>query len=175
MATKHVKGDSDELKEARRIEQEIAKMREQYEALMRTEGSRMVMVAFNAAQKLCPDLGVIAWSQYSPHWNDGEPCVFGVCESFAGPKGTDVSKLSSPYRLDDVSKEDAEAHPAFYAERTYNDGTRKYYVLSDLAHGAKNAFDSFIQSRDTMLALFGDHKDIFVTEAGVEVRDCDHD
>ena len=47
-----------------------------------------------------PDAQVVRWYQYTPHFNDGDPCVFGVGD-------VETSKI----RLSEISDEVKEAYP----------------------------------------------------------------
>ena len=66
-------GKISELKEAARKAVEEA-LKPAREALMRD---------FHAAFEKHPEVKAIAWVQYTPYFNDGEPCEFGVRDAYA--------------------------------------------------------------------------------------------
>jgi hypothetical protein len=54
-----------------------AKARE-LEELMKAEGKSIVLEAAKQFFEACPEVEAVRWTQYAPHFNDGEPCEFGV-------------------------------------------------------------------------------------------------
>ena len=43
-------------------------------------GSDLLQKEFDALFIEYPEIGKIEWTQYTPYFNDGDPCVFGVGE-----------------------------------------------------------------------------------------------
>jgi hypothetical protein len=114
-----------------------------------------------------PFVRAIAWTQYTPYFNDGEPCKFGVKDvhiftEYEFPKedykhitdqgvyeGTDTWYLNhAKYREDWMSDEFAEDYKMFMA---------------------------FQEDEDTMETIFGDHVQIWITPEGIQVDEYDHD
>ena len=69
---------------SKEIDKEIEEMsaaREAYNKLMRENGEalvkRIVTRMFEVAEG---KLGTVAWTQWAPHFNDGDPCTFSVHE-----------------------------------------------------------------------------------------------
>ena len=99
-----------------------------------------------------PDVTGIRWRQYTPYFNDGDPCEFAVHEAEV--------KLSAGTGGDE------------------DDGWE--YSLPD-KHPAKKVireFSDLIQSEgmiDVMETVFGDHVQVVVTPEGVTADDYEHD
>jgi hypothetical protein len=94
----------------------------------------------------------IRWRQYTPYFNDGEPCVFSVHELEALPVGRD----------------DGEDWDYIYgkAENGYDEADWGGLVeLSKTLQGMQ----------DELEAVFGDHVQVIVTRDGVEVEEYEHD
>lgn len=45
-------------------------------------GSKPFFEAFQKLTKVVPEITRLSWTQYTPHWNDGEACYFSVHEWF---------------------------------------------------------------------------------------------
>lgn len=68
MTTERLKQVTGELEAAK------ARMRE----FAKSEGRSAVHAAFQELFAKYPRIGAVRWTQYTPHFNDGEPCVFSV-------------------------------------------------------------------------------------------------
>ena len=115
------------------------------------------------------NLQTLRWTQYTPYFNDGDPCEFRVCELNA------VSKV-------DGEVEDYYDHTApweskkgeWYGLKT-DDGETRFTI--DEAK-AINSFDDLIQSNELepiMKQMFGDHCEVIITVDGVTTEEYDHD
>lgn len=61
--------------------QDLADKLTEMKATMKTEGKRLFGEYLKVEiAKLPPDVTAVRWTQYAPHFNDGDPCVFGVNE-----------------------------------------------------------------------------------------------
>ncbi len=93
-----------------------------------------------------PVLVSFSWRQYTPYFNDGDTCHFGVHE-VSEVNGQDV------YDLDE------------------EDGVYQMLkVAIDACEALVSSFDE-----DDMEAMFGDHVTVTVTRDSVETESCDHD
>ena len=102
-----------------------------------------------------PDIQAIKWVQYTPYFNDGDPCEFRVGDfSFCN---TDDKEVLSDVWYD-----------------WYN-GDGEDPIISN---NRTDAFESSYLSsaaEDVMLATFGDHAEIIATIDGFQVEHYDHD
>lgn len=140
------------------------------------------------------DLGIqrASWAQYTPYFNDGEPCEFSVYAGDdellwpGGFEGTawDMEYYSKPYKGssymygDKASWEKREAqyratHEAKQAEiKALNFDTDFIDKVGETWDDISTALRSM---EDMLLAAFGDHAKITVTPDGVEVNEHEHD
>lgn len=132
----------------------------------------------------------LRWAQYTPYFNDGDPCVFGITPH--GLKGPDeeagdyedgfstMSSYEYSYWSDEAKK--------FYgkpASRTYNRETRKYDEAADavegehpeMLHQAKKVLGMIGSGafNDVLLELFGDHAEVTLRKDKIEVEFYEHD
>lgn len=101
-----------------------------------------------------PTLVKFGWIQYTPYWNDGEPCEFSA-------------QLESPHMLlvgqdDEVYEEEA----WFPDDAEITDESIAFRAIIE--------FLSQFDDEDVEI-LFGDHCQVTVTEDGVEVEEYEHD
>lgn len=134
------------------------------------------------------DLNVVAfgWRQYTPYFNDGDPCEFGahgLWVKTVWDKDVDEDE-------DDEWGDDEEYYSVDYGDgvigaHTYDNSTgtyRRMYgnmnpVVARVRENAQ-ALDAAIQSGAFDLVLlekFGDHASIRATKEGFEVSTYDHD
>lgn len=136
-----------------------------------------------------PDLLGVRWTQYTPHFNDGDACEFGVhelCIKHKGVKG-DCDEddddfgwtwdLPSDYAFDRKwlkEEYDSEKYVTRRKEESASFSSEDAYLefIKDL-----KAVNAEVQGipEDVMEDLFGDHVQVTVTREGMEVEGYDHD
>lgn len=140
-------------------------------------------------------VGAFGWVQYTPYFNDGDPCVFGaneVCietpedaqnEDFdhGWEDSSQFSRYTDGYPVLKtlwVKSDDGEPQgwkPRYgdtdeWREIPNPDYDPTYGDPYTEVHRLRDLLDD-----DTLLEIFGDHVAIRVTPEGVEVSDYDHD
>lgn len=101
-----------------------------------------------------PEIEAIRWTQFTPYFNDGEPCEFSV--SYWSIKATG---LKSKYETDEPGE--------FLDEYSLSEENQSKF---------KDIYELFgLLDNDAMLVTFGDHAEITATKDGFEVDSCDHD
>lgn len=118
-------------------------------------GKKEIKAHLDEIFKANPDIKGIRWKQYTPYFNDGDPCEFSVHEalvSFGEETGGD-----------------------------YDDGYVGTYELKERKHKSLKdirEFSDLIQSEgmsSVMETVFGDHVQVTVTPEDVEVEEYSHD
>lgn len=61
---------------------DFRRMKAEYEEKLKTDGLAAMKTAFIDFFNEHPDIHALSWRQYTPYFNDGDPCVFGVREPY---------------------------------------------------------------------------------------------
>jgi len=110
--------------------------------------------AFKAVFAEYPNVTKLTWTQYTPYFNDGDPCVFSV---------NDLNVY------DETCVEGKDEND--YQEGVYvgwGEGAERYPLL----HNVGNCLS---QADDLLLEMFGDHCKVTVTPTGIDVDEYSHD
>ena len=87
----------------------MAEAREQ----VKKAGKNAVAALFKHFFATNPDVTGIGWTQYTPHFNDGDPCEFSVHEfSYTTKTGVDFAEVDSIYAGEDDDGAHASREPA---------------------------------------------------------------
>lgn len=104
-----------------------------------------------------PEIKAIGWSQYTPYFNDGEECVFGVGElNYALAEGFDEENING------------EGWDYSFYKQPPSISESSWKALKDLNQVLQGC-------EDQLQDAFGDHVQIIVTTKGVEVTEYEHD
>ncbi len=133
-------------KEIERLEAEIAKLKE-YDAES----------FFESLQ----EMGVerFSWTQYTPYFNDGEPCEFRVSEEL-------IEIVINGEEFNEI-----------YDLYDYRDGERVFEKPEHEKVFDLNIMEELKLNENLMLAIFGDHVKctVNVSERKIETEEYDHD
>lgn len=175
----------------------LQNLKDEYEKALREKGQEIMKGAVADFFKANPKITGVMWRQYTPYFNDGDPCVFRLGDpSFA------VSKVDVEDVPHSAGEDDGES--GFYSSydfslRDLND--RYYREHADAMRYAKEqnervqalmdrlgidrsvfvkAEESFQETvggapEDLFLAAFGDHKRVVLTPDEIFVEDYDHE
>jgi hypothetical protein len=132
-----------------------------------------------------PTMKAFGWAQYTPYFNDGEPCVFSVGSPwFLTVNDPDPDEIEDHYDFEigysghpTLGKQDYEwDNPRDWENR------RKVYGPYEGSHRASfmacNALADAIDSgafEDVLLEAFGDHAQVTVRPSGITVDSYSHD
>ncbi len=115
-----------------------------------------------------PNVHSVRWTQYTPYFNDGDPCIFGV-------NGVLVKLL-------DGDPEDGDYGDGYidgYAMRVYSEGYKQKPSVKpefESLYPVFNALEEQIEHfEDFFQESFGDHAKVTATSAGFEVEFYEHD
>lgn len=163
--------DATAIKEAQNeIKTKMEAMRDELKVLgekLFREGSQDIFDGF-------PGLTSFSWTQYTPYFNDGDECVFGVNHySVAlryGQSEEEAEEEENEGTFDSYSAKYADPSvelPSYLSQ--YKD-KRWLFEAGGLTESLIAGVDD-----DTMKALFGDHVRVTVTRQGVETEYYEHD
>lgn len=107
-----------------------------------------------------PEVAALRWTQYTPHFNDGDPCEFGVYDLYAAKVGEKRDDNEDP------EGDESGYQGSYHWKEMFGKGTAK--ELEKL--------EEVFQKAETELeAAFGDHVEVIVDRKGVHVNEYDHD
>lgn len=142
------------------IRAKTAALNEQIAAL-RKEAADQIKPLLQEFMKDHPQVKQVKWAQYTPHFNDGDACVFGV------------SEFGFFFEGDDLEESHYEGELPWQG---YKAEWEKSAVCSFETYTACKELAKELGSMDDVLeTLFGDHVQVAVTEGGVSVDEYDHD
>lgn len=113
-----------------------------------------------------PEIDGVRWTQYTPHFNDGDVCEFGRHEF--GAKVTVLEK----------SKKELGTAELISAAETDEDGYYEGWDIdgkTPLGKAVSELDDTFSGVDDAFKAAFGDGVKVTATRTGFTVEDFDHD
>jgi hypothetical protein len=117
-----------------------------------------------------PTLMSLRWSQYTPHFNDGDPCTFNVndieAEFIAGTLLAKKFDKSKDWPTEDESAQEGEFYVSWNFSKQHADLSKEIGEIGNV----------FSTVEDLMLTVFGDGVQVTVTRDGeIEIEDYDHD
>lgn len=167
----------------------LTEAQDAYMAKVRNEGEIIVKGVLNELFKRHPELTKLRWRQYTPHFNDGDPCHFGVRDiEIQIKKAPDAPVMcgwcskeikdrqakhcsecgkKAPEFDDDGYSEDDWHYCSSYSEPK---GFSKELNTDVALLGRK-----FSDIEDTLELTFGDNAEIIVTADNITVEEYDHD
>jgi hypothetical protein len=159
----------------------IREAKKAYQDLIKSIGTK-------GLKQLCQDtldttgLEAIRWRQYTPYFNDGDSCEFGIREPEFYIAGT---RFHTENRYGSMRDAWADEY-AFYKEASYDqskhwtDPTRVTYFYAEpgdeIVHITAQFFDRSLQDLEEVLKeVFGDHVQVTYRDGEFTVEDYDHD
>jgi len=103
-----------------------------------------------------PQLKAIGWTQYTPYWNDGAPCVFGKSELYVA-----LSEDYDRHNLDGEGWVDTWKLPEGMDRALYDD-----------IKGLDSILDS---ANEALQEAFGDGVMVIVTQNGIEIHEYENE
>lgn len=132
------------------------------------QGQKALKEAFKEYFEKHPIVEKILWTQYTPYFMDGEPCVFGINQfeiRFYEDKLGSV-QISDLYEDQDA---DCVTYGEYYLESSFQEEHKA--ATADMEKLASSCYEV-----DTILqTVFGDHCMVIATADGFEVSDYNHD
>jgi hypothetical protein len=99
-----------------------------------------------------PNVRSLTWTQYTPYFNDGDPCVFSVHD----------------LEVYDETIQEADDDYTEGVDVGWGEGRARYPDIAEISGVLSNA-------EDLLLEMFGDHCRITVQADGISVEEYDHD
>ena len=165
-----------------KIEALVSEIKEM-QSKFREQGQELIREAFKEFFQNYPNVKSIWWEQYTPYFNDGEPCEFSrhdahfYLESFSSPeleKYCEDHFNDSSYEGHELALGRLITRPSYYKDTPVIE-------VSDDEVSCYNAFNQLIKClwarelESLFQDLFSDHVRVIVTRSGVETEEVEHD
>lgn len=177
----------------------LAQKQRELEEEMKAAGEEALKEYFLEIFEKFPELKAVRWAQYTPYFNDGDPCEFGICDPYFIIDG-----FGSESSWEDED-EDESGNPLYYigawslyewvpdgppikkTRSVWNAITRSYYKeeydYQPQKKGNAHPFyetaqmiASDLQANERLLQLsIGDHAQVTVTRDKFTIEDYQHD
>lgn len=133
-----------------------------------------------------PTLESFGWTQFTPYFNDGDSCEFGVCtdEWYMRING-ECPEESEEWDYDSersgwysrATGEKIEYKDVRQDRKSYVYNTGVFHKTDEKLTEALRTVQAFINAmdEDSLKAMFGDHAQVIVTSEKVETEHFDHD
>lgn len=135
--------------------EDFKRMRDELNKKITDEGKAALQTAFVAFFNDNPRIHALRWRQYTPYFNDGEACTFGVYEP--------------DYQLTEHAKTYDDATD-FADDEDFIDAWQ-----SDEIGARVSAFWNATSDDDVFEVVFGDHVTVLATREGFTVAEYSHD
>jgi hypothetical protein len=140
---------------------EYMRRKEELEKFAQENGRKVLLDGFRAFFAANPLVGAVHWAQYTPHFNDGDPCTFGVGEL-----------MLKPIEDDEEQNEDDDEDDEDY----YNGCTPSWKATGALKEAYEGLRELTRLPNEIFETAFGDHVKVTVhRDETVEVDDYEHD
>lgn len=157
-------------KKMSKVNEEMSRLRKSFAE----SGKELLVGSMKGFFQKYPAVESVFWRQYTPYFNDGEPCEFQVHEQSLRLRGTNEEQLAFIKTHGELYSDytDSQLLDYFGSENLYGSelSAFKYYIRKDLEDLLE-----LKQDKDTMEALFGDHVEVILNREGVTVKECSHD
>ncbi len=156
---------------------ELFALKKAYDEKLANEGEDALKEAFKELFDKHPRLESVTWVQYTPYFNDGDPCYFSVHDfdaSISEPEETE-----GPGDEDEEEDENDEEDEDLYDD-DYSYGER----LSALSRSSDPELQKLAEAvselngdipDDVLESVFGDHCKVTATRDGFEIHEYSHD
>lgn len=160
--------------------QDIVDMKVEYQEKIKVVGKKAVKALFENVFTKFPEVESIRWAQYTPYFNDGDACEFGLGQFYFGISKEQDHTLFADEACEDIDEDDESKDVTYvynfgkydYSSRTTVYPTKRHEELQDALRQVEGACQDL---EDVLGSTFGDHVQITVTRNKIEVEDHDHD
>lgn len=127
-----------------------------------------------------PEIEAIKWAQYTPYFNDGDPCEFSVYDleikfnkdllplneetAYSGDKYADGEGFIPEWRIE-----------SFFEELEDVLNFKQIASIEKKINLFKEMHSSLRNMEGSLKIAFGDHTNVIVTKKGIETSELDHD
>lgn len=143
----------------------LAKEFEDVRAELMKKAQDAVNGKFQELLELHPEITMITWNQYCPHWNDGDTCEFSINDWYVTNCPPDDMENVSSYG------EYAGDSDTVFMKGSWDDKNTRAY--GDIWEFEK--FANSVLGMEVFLSAFGDGVEVKVTRDNISIDDYDHE
>jgi len=130
--------------------EQVSEAKKIYEAAVQAVEKNDIVAVLTPLFEQYPQVLSVRWRQYTPYFNDGDPCRFRVGDCH--------------FKFHDTEEEAGDYEDGF---ESYSENLEKKKAM--------NAFESALCiDQDIMERVFGDHAEVTVDRDGVSIDEYDH-
>lgn len=150
---------------------ELKALKDAYDTKLKEEGEDALKEVFKELFDKHPRLESVTWVQYTPYFNDGDPCYFSVHDFDAS--------ISEPEETEELDEDEDEEDEDLYDD-DYTYGER----LSAIAESDDPELQKLAEAvselngeipEDVLENVFGDHCKVTATRDGFDITEYEHD
>jgi len=142
--------------------QELATKFTEVKSKMMAEGQEALKTEFQKVFEAYPKITVIKWNQYTPYFNDGDTCEFGV-GSFVISNALNAEEVSSYGEYEGETEGE-------WAEELWGDTAKEYPLIRDLENFCNTGI-----GKEILLMTFEDHSIVTATCEGFDIEEYEHE
>lgn len=138
-----------------------------------TEGMEIFEKSLITLLRRYPIIQEIWWTQYTPHFNDGSPCTFGIGYLYVkiGDINYQLSDYDDKMTAEEYDNDDLDEET--WAKRLTPEELQEQYPqmvkeLTDLQEALQIL-------KDVVYERFGDHQKVIANRDGITTEDYEHD
>lgn len=142
-----------------------------FQAEFQAKAQDKIKEIFEAFWEKNPAIKAVIWTQYAPHFNDGDPCVFSVNDPhFTNAEGEDLYDVS---RWGEYEGDNEDIWSNYYFGGDY--GTPAPEGVDEASTKELSNFLCSSVLSSAMEATFGSDSSVIATRQGFRVEYYDHD
>lgn len=166
------------MKTYQEVKKNYLQAKEDYEKICRDSGQHVIHELLSNALKSLNGIEAIRWKQYTPYFDDGNACVFGlqqVSVKLGENLTAEVFKGKEPRYVEDDIEE------GFVSEWNLGhfDEATNSFVMPEAAETLKSFLENLEQNlrveEELLETVFGDHAQVTYRKGDFFIEECEHD
>ena len=176
------------------VVQEYGIAKKQFEDKMKNAFEDIFKTFFS----LCPEIKAVGWNQYTPYFNDGEPCEFSVGDFYAiaedqklsdeDDENIDLDDINSAYEIEEMNfpyngKPSEFVYDNRHKYESYNQDIVSYEKAVtenpryEIICEQWNELNDILRSipEEIFMNAFDDHVFVLATKDGIDTKEYSHD
>ena len=146
---------------------QLFELREEYKKKVKIHGEDLLKSDFRDFFDSTPEVESVQWTQYTPGFNDGDPCVFGLGAFLYRSKNTATKVKEKPEDFEDGDY----GHEGY--DSLYWRGDDQENVCEQTKINLKNLETLIHKAQDVLEMIFGDGVQVTATRDKIETEDYD--